>query len=112
MLVAALVSEHVDEALWLINHDRRVTVTWRRSGGHLLAHQLLHGPAGADVLVPSEIHGYDMGALLTRFTSLLDERGGARLRADVARFGAFARSWPGSTLATLDEAALRYGATA
>ena len=30
LLLAALVSEHVDEVLWLVNHNRRAVIAWRR----------------------------------------------------------------------------------
>jgi subtilisin family serine protease len=108
MLLASLVSEHVDEVLWLINHDRRITVAWRRGGGHLLVRQLLHGPVDPDVLIPAEVHGLDVGSLLAGFTTLLGGLGGERLRCDVGRFGGFARLWPGATLAELDRAALEF----
>lgn len=110
MLLAALVSEHVDEVLWLINHDRRITVAWRRGGGHLLVGRLLHGPADTEVLIPAQVQGHDVGVLLHGFTQLLSARGGDRLRVDVGRFGGFARSSPGATLAQLDHAALTLGA--
>ena len=110
MLMASLVSEHVDEVLWLVNNDRRFTVAWRRGGGHLLVRRLLHGPADPDVLIPSHVQGHDVGVLLDGFTEMLGQRGSARLRDHVERFGCFARAWPGATLAQLDIAALEFGA--
>src|SRR5207249_1056680 len=110
MLLASLLSEHVDEVLWLINHDRRITVAWRRGGGHLLVRRLLHGPVDSDVLIPAKVEGHDVGVLLAGFTQMLGERGGELLRCDVGRFGRFARSWPGATLAQLDDAALQFSA--
>lgn len=109
-LLSALVSEHVDEVLWLVNNDRRVLVTWRRNGGHLLVRRLLYGPPPSDVLIPAQVDGYDVGSLLERITAALDRAGGSRLRRDLTRFGGFARMWPGATLAELDEAALGTGA--
>jgi hypothetical protein len=91
----------------LVNNDRRVLVTWRRNGGHLLVRRLLYGPQPSDVLIPAEVDGYDVASLLERITDSLNSVGGGRLRADIARFGAFARSWPGATLAQLDNEALR-----
>jgi hypothetical protein len=111
MLLAALVSEHVDEVLWLVNNDRKVLVTWRRNGGHLLVRRLLYGPPPSDVLIPAEVDGYDVGSLLERITDSLSGVGGGRLRADIASFGAFVRSWPGATLAQLDDAAPRGAVT-
>jgi hypothetical protein len=106
MLFAGLVSEHVDEVLWLVNNNRRVLVTWRRGGGHLLVPRLLHGPPPSDVLIPREVEGHDVGRLLAGITAVLAEVGGARLKADLARFAGFVRSWPGATLTRLDQAAV------
>jgi subtilisin family serine protease len=105
MLLAALVSEHVDEVLRLINDNRRVMVTWRRNGGHLLVRRLLYGPPPSDILIPTEVEGHDIGSLLGRLTAVLADFGGTRLKADLARFDQFVRILPGATLACLDEAA-------
>jgi len=86
LLLAGLVSEHVDEVLWLVNNDRKVLVTWRRNGGHLLVRRLLYGPPPSDVLIPVEVDGYDVGSLLERITDSLSGVGGGRLRADNREF--------------------------
>jgi subtilisin family serine protease len=109
-LFAALVSEHVDEGLRLVNTNRRVLVVWRRLGGPQLVRRLLHGPSPNDTLVPRVVDGRDVGELLTGFLAVLDRFAGPRLRADLARFADFARLLPGATLDALDQAALAYGA--
>ena len=48
MLMAALMSEHFDEVLRLINHNRKVGTVWRRAGGQLLARHLLFSPPEPD----------------------------------------------------------------
>jgi subtilisin family serine protease len=108
-LFAALVSEHVDEALRLVNENRRVLVVWRRLGGPQLVRRLLHGPAPNDTLLPRTIDGLDVAELLAGFLAVLDRFAGPRLRADLARFADFVRLWPGASLDTLDQAALAYG---
>jgi subtilisin family serine protease len=107
MLLAALVSEHVDEVLWLVNHNRRAIVAWRRGGGHLLVRRLLQGVVVGPVLIPTEVDGHDMHSLLERLTAVLPQVASQRLREDVARFADFAQAWPGATIAELDAAALR-----
>jgi subtilisin family serine protease len=109
-LFAALVSEHVDEALRLVNTNRRVLVVWRRLGGPQLVRRLLHGPAPNDMLLPREVDGLDVAELLDRFLAVLDGFAGPKLRADLARFADFVRLLPGATLDMLDRAALMYGA--
>jgi subtilisin family serine protease len=108
-LFAALVSEHVDEALRLVNENRRVLVVWRRLGGPQLVRRLLHGPAPNDTLLPEVVDGRDVAELLAGFLAVLDRFAGTRLRADIARFADFVRLWPGASLDTLDQAALTYG---
>jgi subtilisin family serine protease len=109
-LFASLVSEHVDEALRLVNTNRRVLIVWRRLGGPQLVRGLLHGPTPNDMLLPKEVDGLDVAELLTGFLAVLDRFAGDRLRADIARFTDFVRLWPGATLDRLDQAALAYGA--
>ena len=85
MLVAALVSEHVDEVLRLINHNPRVAAVWRRGGGPELVRHLLHGPP-ARPLLPAAVEGHAVAGLLERLLPVLDRFGGPRLRGDIARF--------------------------
>jgi subtilisin family serine protease len=109
-LFAALVSEHVDEALRLVNTNRRVLVAWRRLGGPQVVRRLLHGPPPNDTLLPAVVDGRDVAELIAGFVAVLDRFAGPRLRADIARFAGFVRLWPGATLDRLDQAALAYGA--
>jgi hypothetical protein len=95
--------------LRLINQDRRVGAVWQREGGPRLIRHLLHGPAQSGLIVPSAVRGCDVPRLLERFIPALLQRGGERLRADIIRYGNFARIWPGATLTRLDEAALAMG---
>jgi hypothetical protein len=104
MLVAALVSEHVDEVLRLVNHNPRVGAVWRRRGGPLLVRRLLYGPPPHEMLMPAAIDGCDVADLLARFIPILGRFGGPRLRSDIARFKRFILLWPGADLARLDEA--------
>jgi subtilisin family serine protease len=108
-LFAALVSEHVDEVLRLVNENRRVTVAWRRLGGPALVRYLLHGPPPGDPLLPRRIDGCDVAELLGGFVTVLDQFGGPRLRADVVRYADFVKAWPGGSLARLDQVALALG---
>lgn len=105
-LFAFLVSEHVDEVLHLVNHNRRVATVWRRNGGPHLVRRLLNGPPPQTTLMPPTVNGYDVTNLLTRFLPQLGRYGGDRMRADIRRFRDFAALWPSADLRELDEEAL------
>ena len=108
MLLTALVSDHVDEGLRLVNGNRRVGAVWRRGGGPLLVRHLLYSHAAPQpVLLPRHIEGCDIAALLERFLAILNRFGSARLKTDIARFGGFIKLCPGADLETLDHAALQ-----
>jgi subtilisin family serine protease len=106
MLLTALCSEHFDEVMRLINSDRRVTLAWRRGGGHLLVRHLLHGPAPANMVLPKSIPGCDVTTLMGEFGVALHGAGGEHLRADLERFAEFLAACPGADLQRLDTAAL------
>jgi hypothetical protein len=103
MLVASLVSEHVDEILRLINRNNKVGAVWRRHGGPLLVRHLLFGTKTQLTLLPAQVPGCDVRSLIPRFLPILRRFGSARLKADIERFGAFAQSWPGANAALLDQ---------
>lgn len=110
MLAAALISYHVDEILRLINTNTRVAAVWHHGGGPELVRLLLHGPAAHSALLPASVDGREVAGLIERFLPVLDRFGGPRLRADIARYGGFARLWPGADPDLLDAAALRLAA--
>lgn len=107
MLVASLVSEHVDEILRLINRNNKVGAVWRKNGGPLLVRHLLYGIEPQVTILPAKVPGCDVRALIPRFLPILTRFASARLKADIERFGAFAASWPGAPVQLLDEQALR-----
>jgi hypothetical protein len=106
MLMAALLSEHFDEVLRLINHNRRVGTVWRREGGPVLARHLLFHHGAQTSLLPAALEGCDVRTLIRRFLPILERFGGAKLRRDVRCYAAFADSWPGASVQLLDERAL------
>lgn len=105
MLLASLVSEHVDEVMRLINTTRNVTVVWHKTGGPKLVRHLLSAPATDLVLLPRSVEGFDVLHLFDSFFPVLDRFGSDRLRADLARYTPFVRRWPGADLDQLDAAA-------
>jgi hypothetical protein len=102
-LALALVSAHVDEIRALVNENRRVAAVWRGQGGPVLMRHLLEAPIEAEPIIPAEIGGVSVGALLTKLLAILQRHGGERLRADVARYREFVVSTPGARLSDLDQ---------
>jgi subtilisin family serine protease len=107
MLAAALISEHVDEILRLINQNARVGAVWRRQGGPYLVRHLLRGIPPQQSLLPATVDGCDVGTLIQRFVPILDRFSGTKLKTDIARYRDFVQKWPGTDLQRLDAEALR-----
>jgi subtilisin family serine protease len=104
MLVASLISEHVDEVLRLLNANRKIGTVWKRHGGPKLVRHLLDGIA-PETPFPVHIQGCDVPLLLTKLLPVLNRYGSARIRSDIARYGPFAMAWPGAPSKFLDATA-------
>ena len=109
MLAAALISQHVDEILRLINNNPRVGAVWKRQGGPLLVRHLLRSHQTQVTLLPFAVQGCDVGVLIDRFLPILNRFGGERLKTEIACYRHFVQRWPGANLGDLDEEALRLG---
>jgi hypothetical protein len=106
MLMAALVSEHFDEVLRLVNRNRRVGAVWRRNGGPLLARHLLFGHQAQLTVLPQAVVGCDVGNLVRCLLPVLRRFGGVKLKLDIERYASFVQAWPGGDLHLLDQRAL------
>jgi|RhiMethySRZTD1v2_1073278.scaffolds.fasta_scaffold00349_14 subtilisin family serine protease len=106
MLMAALMSEHFDEVLRLINHNRKVGTVWRREGGPQLARHLLFSHDSHITPLPAAIDGCNVRGLMRKFIPILKRFGGQKLKHDIDRYASFAHEWPGATIESLDEWAL------
>lgn len=109
MLVAALISRHVDEVLRLINHNTRVGAVWRRHGGPLLVRHLLSSQQTPTTLLPAVVEGCDIALLINRFLPMLGRFGGEQLKTDIEHYREFVQCWPRTDLGGLDVAALGLG---
>jgi len=109
MLAAALISQHVDEILRLINQNTKVGAVWNRHGGPLLVRHLLFSHQTQLTLLPAAVEGCDVGALMVRFLPILNRFGSERLKADIARYREFVQHWTRADLGRLDAEALRLG---
>ena len=97
-LVFALVSEHLNEGIRLVNTDRRVTVAWHRMGGPHLLRTVADARGDVPTQVPDEIDGRDVATGLDRFLDALSDAGSLRLRTDIERHRVLLLSLPGLDL--------------
>ncbi|MBD1848276.1 S8 family serine peptidase [Cyanobacteria bacterium FACHB-63] len=106
MLMAALISEHFDQVLRLVNNNSRVAAVWRHQGGPLLVrHLLVSHPTGL-IVMPAVVDGHDVSLLLQRFLWILKRFGNSNLQLDIDHYGSFIKFWPGGDLQLLDQKAL------
>jgi subtilisin family serine protease len=100
-LMAALISEHVDEIRRLIDTERRVVVAWHRMHGPILL-RLMLGDVRRDVLLPRTLGGRPVATGLARLLDELARVGSPGLAADIATHRAFLLALPGSALTDLE----------
>jgi subtilisin family serine protease len=101
-LFTALVSEHFDEVLRLVNGNKRIATIWRRNGGPALVRHLTALSPDAEVPIPAKIGEHEPARLLRALFKQFERFGSAALRADTGRYGAFALALPGARIADLD----------
>jgi subtilisin family serine protease len=101
-LGSSLVSAHLNEAIRLVNTDRRVTVAWHRMGGPALLRAVLDTPSDAPVRIPEIIDGRGVAAALEHFLDALYDAGSLPLRADIEQHRSFLLSLPGLDIAGLE----------
>jgi subtilisin family serine protease len=101
LLAAALISEHVDEVVRLVNTERRVIVAWHRMHGPVLL-RLLLGDVDREVLVPRTLDGVPVADGLARLLDELARAGSPALRATIGRHRTFALALPGARIEDLD----------
>jgi len=90
-LYQALIDQHTEEVVHLVNRVRPVTVTWHRLHGPDFLGHVLHASRHADHSVPRELHGLSRDQALARMLETLSHHGSAALRADIERYSAQVR---------------------
>jgi hypothetical protein len=93
----ALVEAHSREVVHLVNHKRRVTVTWHRNKGPQFLNEAVINAHDAKHLIPLEIEGVTRETLLRRMVKVLADYGSAGLQAAL-------QLNPGNVVARLCEA--------
>jgi hypothetical protein len=79
----ALAETHASEVIHLVNHKRRVTVTWHRNQGPQFLNEAIMNAHDVSHPIPLEIGGVTRETLLRRMAKVLADCGTAGLRAAV-----------------------------
>ncbi|MDQ2588399.1 hypothetical protein [Saccharothrix yanglingensis] len=81
--VLGLWQRHSAELTALVNYDRRVLVTWHRSGASAVFQRLARTRGLAEAALPSTVNGAPLRDCVDRMYSVLSDRGGPELRASL-----------------------------
>ena len=77
---------HREEVFRLVNHNRAVTVAWRRNEGPAMIATLMRGEAGASTPIPKTVNGVPVMNLLIAMSAALQEHGSSQLKRDLERY--------------------------
>jgi len=78
-----IIKDNSDEALNLVNHNRSVTVTWRRKQGPAFLAAFAKSAEDPNYKVPKEVNGVSLETLLTNMAVVFEEHGSERLRQGI-----------------------------
>jgi hypothetical protein len=84
--IAALVEQHRHEVVHLVNHNRRVTVPWRRNQGPAFLNRAINNARDPEERIPREIEGVTRELLLGNMADALSEHGSLALRGAVMEY--------------------------
>jgi hypothetical protein len=82
--LAAEAERHRHEVVHLVNHVRRVTITWHRNQGPAYLNRLIANARDPGVPIPHEIEGITRARLLDAMADVLSAHGSAELTAAIA----------------------------
>ena len=91
--IADTVGAHIEEILYLVNHNRRVAVTWQRHHGPafvIAIRDSLHNP---DMPIPKTVNGVSLEQLLLHTADALQRSGSSALRQMIAERSLQVLSW-------------------
>jgi len=110
-LLHFLFERHHREVLRLVNHERAVTVAWRRHEGPAFVAALARAARVESYRVPFSIDGITREALLRAMETALEQHGSRELKADIARYrdDAYALAGGGEALEELAQILLQRG---
>jgi hypothetical protein len=84
---AEIARRHADEAMHLVNTNRRVATVWQRNGGPQILQAAIGVAAAPDRKLPEHIQGKPIVDCLRRIQQIFMRHGSAALADDLARLG-------------------------
>lgn len=82
--IADTVAVHAEEIIYLVNHNRRVTVTWQRNHGPAFIIAIRDALRDEDRPIPKEMNGVTLEHLLLHMADALQRVGSPELRRMIA----------------------------
>lgn len=82
--IADTVVTHAEEIIYLVNHNRRVTVTWQRNHGPAFIIAIRDSLRDEDKPIPKEMNGVTLEHLLLHMADALQRAGSPALRRMIA----------------------------
>ncbi|MGH8602195.1 MAG: hypothetical protein ACREXR_05300 [Gammaproteobacteria bacterium] len=82
--IADTIGAHIEEILYLVNHNRRVTVTWQRNQGPAFVTAIRNSLNREDIRIPTTVNGVQLEHLLLHMADALQRSGSLELRRMIA----------------------------
>lgn len=91
--IADTVGAHIEEIIHLVNHNRRVTVTWQRNQGPAFVIAIRDGLHDRDTPIPQTVNGVRLEHLLLHMADALQRCGSSELRRMIAERSRQVLTW-------------------
>lgn len=91
--IADTVAAHIEEIIYLVNHNRRVAVTWQRNQGPAFVIAIRDSLMQQDMPIPKEVNGVTLEYLLLHTAEALQRSGSLALRRMIAERSLQVLSW-------------------
>ena len=91
--IADTVAAHIEEILYLVNHNRRVTVTWQRNQGPAFVIAIRDSLRREDVPIPQTVNGVSLEQVLLHMADALQRNGSLELRRMIAERSLQVLTW-------------------
>jgi hypothetical protein len=91
--IADTVAAHIEEILYLVNHNRRVAVTWQRNHGPAFVLAIRDSLSREDIPIPTAVNGVTLEQLLLHTADALQRSGSLELRRMIAERSLQVLTW-------------------
>lgn len=85
-VIIAVLTEHMDEVLHLINHNRQVMVVWQKNKGPLFFADILESGFAPKAIVKKQIGDISLVSLIRRMAVVLQENGSVDLKRVIDKY--------------------------